>query len=63
MKILILFLLSSVFMYAAFFSYHTINDIFWVWAKIPTVIVFTSLSIAHLFLIIANLLGGKDAKK
>lgn len=61
-KSFILFLLATVFMYCAFFSWYIITDHYWSWARIPTVILFCLLSIAHVWLLVVNLFGVDNAK-
>jgi len=61
-KSIVLFLLATVFMYCAFFAWHIVTDHHWSWVKIPTVILFSLLSITHAWLLVVNLFGVDNEK-
>ncbi len=63
MRNLLLFLLSMLFMYAAFFSWYMIGGDYWGWANIPTVVLCTLVSIVHAWLLVVNLFGVNNEKK
>ena len=60
-KLMSLFFMSAVFMYAAFFSWHMISED-WSWARLPTVILLTLLTIFHICLFAVNAFGVKNEK-
>jgi hypothetical protein len=49
-------------MYLAFFSWYMIVGDQWGWAKIPTVILFSALSVIHACLLLTNAFGVSNEK-
>ena len=62
MKSLVLFIIASLFMYLAFFSWHIIDGVEWGWAKVPTVILCGVLAIFHACLFVNDALGVSNEK-
>jgi len=61
-KTLVLFVLASLFMYLAFFSWYMIDGDQWGWAKIPTVILFSVLAVTHACLLVTDIFGVNNEK-